>query len=179
MKKNNTLEVLANVNKLIAELEGLNGTGKYGRTYEETRGIVNYSRHKAIRWNYRYNTRKFAFKIDDIYDEVSIFDWWGDTLSMTQLKQMKNFLETAHKLGFDGYVCFKVGASGCSHGMWAHKEESTDGYSPDGDVLFHSFRCGDNYWDVCLNDAWMHDKVEDSHHNYRFTLKEVKTAIRG
>jgi hypothetical protein len=170
----NTLEALANVNKLIEELEGLND-----RTYAENNGKVNYSRHKTIRYDYRTGKRKYAFYIGDIFDEVGIFDWWGDTLSVSQLKQMKAFLEQAHKLGFDGYVCFKVGAAGCSHGMWAHKEESTTGYSLDGDVLFHSFRSGDCYWDVCLNNTWIHDTVEDSRHNYKFSLKRVKEAIRG
>ena len=93
---------------------------------------------------------KKVFKISAVFDELSIFDWWNDTLSINQLKQMRTFLQQAIKLGFTGYVCFKVGASGCSHGMWAHKSESTDGYSPDGDCLFHSFRSGDNYFDMHL-----------------------------
>ena len=164
----NTLEALANVNKLIEELEGLND-----HTYAENNGKVNYTRHKTIRYDDRTGKRKYAFYIGDIFDEVGIFDWWGDTLSVSQLKQMKAFLEQAHKLGFDGYVCFKVGAVGCSHGMWAHKEESTTGHSPEtGDVLFHSFRSGDCYWGVCHNDKWMGD-----HHNYKFTLKQVKAEL--
>ena len=156
----NTLEALANVNRLMAELEG---TTRENRTKRVTR----------IRWDIRTDKCTYAFKIDEIFDEVGIFDWWGSTLSMSQLKQMKNFLTTAHKLGFDGYVCFKVGATGCSHGMWAHKEESTTGYSPEtGDVLFHSFRCGDCYWDVCHNDKWMGD-----HSTYKFNLKQVKAEL--
>jgi len=173
---NNTLEVLANVNKLIEELEQFND-----KTYDETYGKIDYHRLKVIRWNYRTNRRKYAFKIDEIFDEVSIFDWWGETLSISQLKQMKAFLEQAHKLGFDGYVCFKVGAVGCSHGMWAHKNESTTGYSPDGDVLFHSFRSGDCYWDMCYNGQWLHerDREIDGRHDHNYNLKQIKQALVG
>ena len=55
--------------------------------------------------------------IDRVYDELSIFDWWKNTLSLTDLKNMYRFLNIAHKLGYNGYVCFKVGCSGCSNGM--------------------------------------------------------------
>ena len=114
------------------------------------------------------------WRISDVCDQLSIFDWWNEYLSMTQLKQMRNFLTTAIDLGFDGYVCFKVGAAGCSHGMWAHKEESTDGYSPrTGACLFHSFRSGDNYWDLRQDDGnWIH-----SDDKYEFTLSEIKTYL--
>ena len=74
-----------------------------------------------------------------VYNDLSIFDWWTERLSVNQMKQMRTFLKEAIKLGFTGYVCFKVGASGCANGMWAHKEESTDGYSPDGDCIYRSF----------------------------------------
>ena len=115
-------------------------------------------------------------RIKDVCDELSIFDWWNDYLSLSQLEQMQKFLKVAGDLGYDGYVCFKVGAAGCSHGMWAHKEESTDGYSPDGECLFHSFRSGDNYYDAKLADGeWMHEKYEDC---YEFSLKEVKAELR-
>lgn len=172
---NNTLEVLANVNKLIEELEAINNKP----FDEEIREKVDYKRHTRIRWDYRHDIRTFAFKIDEIFDEVSIFDWWGETLSVSQLKQMRAFLETAHKLGFDGYVCFKVGAVGCSHGMWAHKNESTTGYSPDGDVLFHSFRSGDCYWDVCNNGQWLHEKDReiDGRHDHNYSLKQIKAEL--
>ena len=113
-----------------------------------------------------------------IYSALSIFDWWNEKLSLSQLKQMKNFLNTAIKLGFTGYVCFKVGAAGCSHGMWAHKEETTDGYSPDGDVLFHSFRSGDNYWDMQLDGEWMHEKYATEEDRCPdFTLKQIKAEL--
>ena len=64
--------------------------------------------------------------ISDVYEKLSIFDWWNETLSVSQLKQMKKFLETVILLGFDGYACFKVGAKYCSHGMWAYREKSTE-----------------------------------------------------
>lgn len=145
----NAQYVLNNVNKCIAELEGFIKT--YG-DYDVNR-ISGY--HKR-------------FRMRAVYDELSIFDWWKEYLSLSQLKQMKSFLETAIKLGFNGYVCFKVGASGCSHGMWAHKAESENGYSPDGDVLFHSFRSGDNYYSVKINDVWS---------DYELNLKGVKEFI--
>ena len=114
----------------------------------------------------------WVFKIDAVYDELSIFDWWHDTLSMTQLKQMKNFLENAIKLGYTGYACFKVGASWCSHGMWAHRLESTDGYSPkEGGCLFHSFRYGDNYYGVKFNDGTWADCDKE------YTLREVREML--
>ena len=168
----NTLEALANVKKLINELDGLND-----RTLDENRDKVDYHRHKTIRYNYRTGKRKYAFKIDEIFDEVGIFDWWGDTLSVSQLKQMRAFLEQAHKLGFDGYVCFKVGAVGCSHGMWAHKNDSTTGYSPEGDCLFHSFRSGDCYWDMYHNGQWMHEKETDGRHDHKYNLSQIKAEL--
>lgn len=108
-------------------------------------------------------SRKFAKKwaITGVCDELSIFDWWNEMLSMSQLKQMRSFLKTAIELGFTGYVCFKVGAAGCSHGMWAFTDESTDGYSPrTGACLYHSFRNGDNYYDIRTNDGmWAQEEL--------------------
>ena len=113
------------------------------------------------------------WRIGDVCDELGIFDWWNEYLSVSQLRQMRKFLEVAIKHGFTGYVCFKVGASGCSHGMWAHKAESTTGYSPDGEALFHSFRSGDNYYDYCNADGkWL---ATDG--KCEFTLKEVEAAM--
>lgn len=120
--------------------------------------------------------RKYSIKysIAAVCEELSIFDWWNEFLSVSQLKQMQNFLKVAERLGYNGYVCFKVGAKGCSHGMWAYKKESTDGYSPDGECLWHSFRSGDNDWDVRLADGdWLHDKYEKD----SFTLKEVEKEL--
>ena len=146
MKGMNAKEVLEQVIDMIAEGEEYNAQNKRNR-----------------RW-----------RIYCVCDKLSIFDWWNEYLSVSQLKQMRKFLETAITMGYTGFVCFKVGAAGCSHGMWAHKQESEDGYSPDGECLHHSFRSGDNYWDVQLPDGkWLGDidgKVEH-------TLKEVKAAL--
>lgn len=160
----NAEAVLKAVNNCIAELERANEAGYSGMDYN--------------RMTWRGYSSKKAFKISAVCDELSIFDWWNETLSLSQLKQMKKFLQQAIKLGFTGYVCFKVGASGCSHGMWAHKEESTDGYSPDGDVLHHSFRSRDNYFNLNLNGKWMEEmEVEDWQNRWQFTLAEVKQAL--
>ena len=158
--------ILNNVNNCIAELERANAG--HGCDFN--------------RMTYKGWSSKKVFMIDKVYDELSIFDWWNETLSLSQLKQMKSFLETAIKLGFTGYVCFKVGAKYCSHGMWASTEESKTGYSPDeGDTLFHSFRCGDNYWDAEINGEWMHDKYADPNKPYDcpdFTLKQIKEELK-
>lgn len=87
-------------------------------------------------------------RIDDVCEELSIFDWWNDYLSVSQARQMRQFLKEAIKLGYTGYVCFKVGASGCSNGMWASVKESTNGYSPDGPTLYRSFTPSYTYWDI-------------------------------
>lgn len=137
----NNMAVLKNVEKLINEAE----------EYKELTG----------------KSRKF--RIDDVYKDLSIFDWWNNYLSVPQLKQMRKFLITAYELGFTKYVCFKVGAKECSHGMWAHKEESTNGYSPKGDCLYHSFRNGDNYWDGKINGEWLHSKYGE----YKFTVEQI------
>lgn len=130
--------------------------------------------------NKGYTNNDKVFRISEVCEELSIFDWWGEYLSMSQLKQMKKFLETAISLGFTGYVCFKVGAKYCAHGMWAHKEESTTGYSPDGDCLFHSFRSGDNYYDMKLSDVWMHDKYATADNRCPdFTLKQIKAELES
>jgi len=143
--KKNTMEILKNVEHMIDNAE----------TISSKRGY------------------RFKYFISDVCEELSIFDWWNETLSISQLKQMRSFLETAHKMGYDGYVCFKVGAKYCSNGMWAHKEESTTGYSPDGECLYHSFVNGRNDWDAKLKDgAWLHD-----YDNFNYTLKEVQAAI--
>ena len=132
--------VLRNIKNAIAELEAIQGCAVNS----------NYDRYQRTSWK----DNRYAFRMRAVCNELSIFDWWKDTLSISQLKQMKKFVENAIELDFTGYVCFKVGASGCSHGMWAAKEESTDGFSPDCDTLFHSFRSGDNYYDICLNNKW-------------------------
>ena len=157
----NAKECLINVENLISELEAA----------DNYMGPSDFSK---MNWK----GGKRVFMISAVYNECGIFDWWNETLSMSQLKQMRSFLKQAIKLGFNGYVCFKVGAKYCSHGMWAHKEESGDGYSPEGDVLFHSFRSGDNYYDMKLNDVWMHEKYKTEENSCpHFTLKQIKEEL--
>ena len=119
-------------------------------------------------------------RIEKVYDRMGTFDWWNDYLSLSQLKQMRSFCKTAIKYGYTGYVCFKVGAAGCAHGMWANKRESTDGHSPDGAKLFHSFRSGDNYW--CVkddNEHWLKKECAgDSYESEYFTTKELKALFK-
>lgn len=159
----NAKECLIKVEEMIDELNELNKLGG---------SMKNWKRYSASR------TNKYCFDIDEVYNELGIFDWWKNTLSTSDLKQMQSFLQNAILFGFEGYVCFKVGVPCCSHGMWAHKEESTDGYSPDGDVLYHSFRRGDNYYDMCLNGVWMHDKYATKENSCPdFTLKQIKDEL--
>ena len=90
-----------------------------------------------------------------VYDELSIFDWFKERLSVSQMKQMRGFLKEAIKLGYTGYVCFKVGAHCCANGMWAAKAESTDGHSPDGETLYRSFTPDYTYYAACdKNEKW-------------------------
>ena len=147
---------------------------KKGYVADEVLANVNVRIFEAEDFRKKYGRSK-RFLISDVYDELSIFDWWNEYLSLSQLKQMKKFLEQAISRGFDGYVCFKVGAKHCSHGMWAHKNISENGYSPDGDVLYHSFRSGDNYWDAKINGEWLHDSCEDG--KYEFTLKDIDEQL--
>ena len=109
-------------------------------------------------------------EIRQIYDDLSIFDWWPERLTITHMKQMRTFLKEAIKLGYTGYVCFKVGASGCANGMWAHKEETTTGYSPDGDAIYRSFTPDYTYWSFNKNGKWLPDG------NTRGTYDSLKTA---
>lgn len=115
----NAQQVLDNVNIRISELEGTSGY-----------------------------FRRSGYHMREVCSELSIFDWWTERLSLSQLKAMRMFLNQAIKMGFTGYACFKVGASGCASGMWAYKVESDDGYSPDGDFLYRSFYSSNNYWDA-------------------------------
>lgn len=105
-----------------------------------------------------YIDRGVKLPIRACYDALSIFDWWPNDLSISNAKKMKSFLKNAINMGFDGYVCFKVGASGCANGMWAYKAESINGYSPDGDVLYRSFTPDYTYWNAEVNGAWLAEK---------------------
>lgn len=113
--------------------------------------------------------------IRDVCDDLSIFDWWNDYLSVSQLKQMKSFLELAGKYGYNGYVCFKVGATGCANGMWAHKRESETGYSPDGECLYRSFTPEYISYDAQLEDGtWISEKLG----THNITLKMLKEELK-
>lgn len=120
-----------------------------------------------------------SYRIRDVYDELSIFDWWNERLSKTQLLDMQRFLREAIKLGYTGYVCFKVGATGCANGMWAHKQESEDGYSPDGEVLYKSFTPSYNYWSVQDKDGvWYPSSTDDSFDSCK-TIKQLEAIVES
>ena len=130
---------------------------------------------EAAEWKTLHPYWRKQWKIREVCERLSIFDWWNEDLSVSQLQQMRSFLKTAAKLGYNGYVCFKVGAAGCANGMWAHKEETTTGYSPDGECLYHSFVSGENYYDVQLADGlWAH---EINNGKFRYTLAEIKQML--
>lgn len=144
-------------------------------TYEILNNVRDYlDFSEAYRKKYNHPKRWY---IREVCNDFGIFDWWNDYLSVSQLKQMEKFLQTAIDMGFGGYACFKVGAKYCSNGMWAYDEPGTNSGSPkDGEALYHSFVSGENYWDYRdENGAWMAQK-EESDGRYRFTLKEVKAA---
>lgn len=94
----------------------------------------------------------------DVYKELNIFDWFKNTLSISDMKNMRTFLKEALWYGFEGYCCFKVGAKGSANGMWAFMDESTDGFSPkNSPTLYRSFSPSYTYWriDVTGNNEWL------------------------
>ena len=116
-----------------------------------------------------------SLPINMVYDELSIFDWWPERLTVSHMKQMRTFLKAAIKLGYKGYVCFKVGASGCANGMWAAKAESTDGHSPKGETMYRSFTPDYTYYAVCdKNDVWF---PERENYDSCKTVKQLETLI--
>ena len=128
------------------------------------------------------------FLIRSVCDDLSIFDWWPEYLSKSKLGEMRQFLSEAIKLGYEGYVCFKVGATGCANGMWAHTElETDDGYSPDNcPVLYRSFTPDYRYWDVTDKDGnWDFEgkylDEEDHRKNYNKlkTIKDLEAFIEA
>lgn len=124
-KKYNAQPVLLAVEKWIRILEIRQKNARYYYDRLEARGL----------------------DMDEVFDDLSIFDWWRNKLSLTQLKQMRTFLKEAIKLGYTGYVCFKVGATGCANGMWASKEPTTNGYSPKCDFIYRSFTPDYTCWE--------------------------------
>ena len=111
------------------------------------------------------------------YDRFSIFDWWPERLTVAHMKQMRTFLNEAIKLGYTGYVCFKVGASGCANGMWAYKKESTDGYSPKGVAIYRSFTPDYTYYGFC-DDEEVWYPASDKYDSLK-TTKMLEEAMKG
>ena len=112
-----------------------------------------------------------------VCDELSIFDWWRERLSVTAMREMRAFLRAARSMGFNGYACFKVGASGCASGMWAYRAESEDGYSPRGEFLYRSFYTKGNYWDAKLPDGSMLTATKGVRYDALRTAKDVRAAM--
>ena len=119
---------------------------------------------------YGHPLRHYSFPMRTVYAELSIFDWWVDELSLTRLKEMRRFLKLAIYLGYTGYVCFKVGVTGCANGMWAHTKESENGYSPkDCDFLYRSFTPEYTYYDIEYADG------TDLHSRAQLAYDAIKT----
>lgn len=101
---------------------------------------------------------------------LSIFDWFVDEVSMSQLKQMRSFVKSAISAGYTGYVCFKVGSVGTSSGMWAYTVPTTTGFSPDGPCLYRSFQSRLNWWDAFDGERWVTAKTGKTQGEFvRFT----------
>jgi len=124
-----------------------------------------------------YIERGCSIPMRQVYDDLSIFDWWTETLSVSKMKQMKSFIENAIRLGYKGYVCFKVGASGCANGMWASTEESKDGCSPDnGNTLYRSFSPDYTYWSANVNGKWFPENSNQAYNSCK-TIKQLEELI--
>lgn len=119
----------------------------------------------------------FSRETRDVCHELSIFDWWKDRLTIAQMKQMRTFLKEAIKLGYTGYVCFKVGASGCANGMWAHKEPTTTGYSPNCDAIYRSFTPDYTYWSFSKNGKWFPEGTTHGTYDSLKTPKMLEEAL--
>lgn len=114
--------------------------------------------------------------INAVYDNLCIFDWWNDYLSLTNLKQMRSFLKKAIALGFEGYACFKVGASGCANGMWVHMEESDERCSPDGACLYRSFTPDYTRWSINLGKEWERPQFRNTKDMYEHLIDKYAAA---
>lgn len=128
------------------------------------------------------------FPISSVCNDLSIFDWWPEYLTKSKLQEMRQFLREAIKLGYTGYVCFKVGATGCANGMWARTElETDDGYAPNNcPTLFRSFTPAYRYWDVTDKDGnWdfegKYKDEEDRRQNWDKlkTIKDLEAFIEA
>ena len=158
----NAQAVLAKVNEYIARLE------EEKKVYEEA---------------YHWSKRRYYYCMREVHRDLSIFDWWTDRLSLSRLKEMRQFLTEAIDLGFTGYVCFKVGVSGCANGMWAYKKESEDGFSPtNDDFLYRSFTTDYVYWDIHLKEGVRVSELAglefDGFKSARALKKYLRTPIR-
>lgn len=122
------------------------------------------------------SSNRHYYKMRDVYNDLSIFDWWSDTLSKSQLKDMRKFLNEAIKLGYKGYVCFKVGVSGSANGMWAFKDESSDGYSPDGACIYKSFTPEYECWSVSKDGSNFYPDSDEW--NSANTIKKFEGIVR-
>lgn len=130
------------------------------------------------KWSYRHYGR---ITMRECCNDLSIFDWWTEYITIGKLKEMRTFLREAIKLGYTGYVCFKVGASGCANGMWANKLPTTNGYSPDCEFLYRSFSPDYTYWDITYPDR----PRDDDRLSYRLgkkfdalkTRKDLENAL--
>lgn len=81
---------------------------------------------------------------------------------------MKRFLLEAKKLGFNGYCCFKVGASGCANGMWVFTKNSETGHSPDDcSTLYKSFTPDINEWEISDEHGKFNKEMYDKIHSAR------------
>lgn len=153
-KKNNVEQVLSEVNLLLEVLEEKKANARF-------------------RWE-----KRPTFLMKEVYERLSIFDWWVNELNTTRLKDMKMFLSKALELGLKGYCCFKVGVDGCANGMWVHSAESTDGYSPDNCiVLYKSFTPSYNYWSIDLNNGKGFIPGKEKHSSCK-TFKQLKELIK-
>lgn len=140
--------------------------------------VERYIRILEMKHNYHYSwSYKYKLTMDECFDELSIFDWWVEDLSLTRLKQMRTFLKEAIKLGYTGYVCFKVGVEGCANGMWANKLPTTDGYSPKGDFLYRSFTTNYTCWDAYADGESLTKRLGKDWGDIK-TVKELEKALK-
>ena len=175
-------KVIRPINKRIGEYKRYNAQAVLLAVEKWIRIVEMREREYAwSKWCYRHYGR---ITMRECCNDLSIFDWWTEYISISKLKEMRKFLKEAIKLGYTGYVCFKVGASGCANGMWAHKLPSVNGYSPDGEFLYKSFTPDYNYWDVCDDTNGYGDKsfrlsrALGKEFDELTTIKALEEAIR-
>ena len=128
----------------------------------------------AYRQTYKRNSTLY---IREVCSDIAIFDWFKPQLSYNRLKEMQMFLRVAMGYDFKGYVCFKVGSAGTANGMWAYKEETTNGFSPEGVTLYRSFSTEDKpYWRIqAKNKVWY---PERDAYNSIHTRKDLDNLIK-